>query len=168
MLPPFEKMSQNPLYAPMDGLFNLPTRPRQPLERRYLMEKTCPYGFGKSLEIPFEEALAKIRGALEEQGFGILSEIDVNAKFREKLDIDFRPYVILGACNPKLAYQALNTEIDLGLLLPCNVVVYAEYDGKTAVMAMDPVKALNVVANPAMKGIAENVRKLLVQAIARL
>lgn len=130
------------------------------------MEKRCAYGFGKTVDGGFEETVRRVREALQEQGFGILSEIDVRAKLKEKVGVDFRPYLILGACNPRLAHRALSAERDLGLLLPCNVVVYGEDDGRTAVMAMDPVSALSVVGNPAVAPVAEEVRELLSRALA--
>ena len=88
------------------------------------------------------------------------------AKLKEKLGVDFRPYLILGACNPRLAHRALEAKINLRLLLPCNVVVYAEEEGRTAVMAMDPVTALSIVGNRAMAEIVGEVRKLLENAVA--
>jgi len=132
------------------------------------MEKSCNYGFGKSIPLPYEEAVSLTRAALQKEGFGILSEIDVRAKMKEKLDVDFRPYIILGACNPPLAHQALKSELNLGLLLPCNVIVYEEEKGTSRVMAMDPVAALNLVENPGVEKIARQVRELLAKALQRL
>ena len=85
---------------------------------------TTAYGFRATLNVPYEEAIEKATVALKEEGFGILTEIDVKATLKKKLDADFRHYIILGACNPKLAYQALQNELEIGLLLPCNVIVY--------------------------------------------
>src|SRR5512136_1638492 len=103
---------------------------------RYLkgtaMEMHTPYAFGKSVAVPFSEAEKRVREELQKEGFGILSEIDVSAKFREKLGRDFRRYVILGACNPALAWEAFGHELNIGTLLPCNVVVYEVDDGGTA------------------------------------
>lgn len=132
------------------------------------MNRTCPYGFGKTVDLPYAETVRRAREALQEQGFGILCEIDVAAKFKEKMGIEFPPYLILGACNPPLAYQALQAEKDLGLLLPCNVVVYGEGEGASAVMAMDPVAALGVVGNPAVQPVAGKVRELLEKALAKI
>ncbi len=132
------------------------------------MEKKTPYCFGKTLDMPYAEAVEKVRAALAEQGFGILTEIDVRAKLKEKLDIDFHPYIILGACNPRMAHKALSVEINLGTLLPCNVVVYTDAEGRTTVMAMDPAGVLDVVANPAMSTIAQEVRGQLVAALESL
>lgn len=132
------------------------------------MEKAGSYCFGRTLRLPFAETVNKVREALQEQGFGIMTEIDVKAKLEEKLGVDFRPYLILGACNPKLAHQALSAEINLGTLLPCNVVVYLDDAGRTTVMAMDPVSALGMIDNPAMQGIAEQVKELLARALESL
>ena len=87
------------------------------------------YGFSKTIDVPYEEAIEKVRAALKEEGFGVLSEIDIQEKLKEKLGVDFRRYVILGACNPPLAYKTLQEELEIGLLLPCNVIVY-EADAK--------------------------------------
>ncbi len=132
------------------------------------MEKSCSYGFGKTLPLPYDQALGKTREALQGQGFGILSEIDVRAKMKEKLGVEFRPYVILGACNPPLAHQALSAEPNLGLLLPCNVIVYQVDKERTRVMAMDPVAALNLVGNPEVEKVARQVRELLDKAMKAL
>ncbi|WP_305042272.1 DUF302 domain-containing protein, partial [Geoalkalibacter sp.] len=109
------------------------------------MERETPYSFGRTVDLSFEEAVARVKEALGRQGFGILTEIDVTEKFKEKLGLDFRPYRILGACNPAMAHRALGVEIDLGVMLPCNVVVYTDDEGRTRVMAMDPEKAMRVV-----------------------
>lgn len=125
------------------------------------------YGFGAQVNLPFAEAVARTKAALKEQGFGVLTEIDVRQTLKEKRGVDFRPYVILGACNPALAEQALAAELDLGLLLPCNVVVY-ESDGGAIVAAMDPAPVLGLVGNPALTPIARAVRTRLQQAIAAI
>jgi len=132
------------------------------------MEQQTSYSFGRTLDRPFEQVLADAREALTKEEFGILSEIDVRAKFAEKLAVEFRPYTILGACNPKLAHRALSSEIALGTLLPCNVVVWAEDDGRTTVMAMDPVPTMQMIANPALDEIAAEVRQRLERALAQL
>ncbi|MBE0596394.1 MAG: DUF302 domain-containing protein [Desulfuromonadales bacterium] len=132
------------------------------------MEQECAYGFGRTVAAPFAATVGKVREALQAQGFGILSEIDVAAKLKEKLGVDFPPYLILGACNPRLAHQALQAEINLGLLLPCNVVVYREEPERTVVMAMDPEAALGLVGNPAVAAIATQVKGLLEKALAAL
>src|SRR5512147_2439352 len=97
------------------------------------------YGFTKTIDVPYEEAIEKVRAALAKEGFGVLTQIDLKDKFKEKLGVDFRPYVILGACNPALAYESLQQEMEIGLLLPCNVIVY-EQDGRTVVSAVDAGK----------------------------
>ncbi|HEX2550024.1 MAG TPA: DUF302 domain-containing protein, partial [Nocardioidaceae bacterium] len=111
--------------------------------------------FGKAItvDVPFEEAVAKVRGALKDGGFGVLTEIDVTATMREKLGADIEDYVILGACNPPLAYSALGVDRSIGLLLPCNVVIYGEDDG-SVVEAMDPEAALGIVGNPSLTEVA--------------
>lgn len=104
------------------------------------------YGFNKTVDMPFNEAVEKVSGALKEEGFGILSEIHIDEKLREKLGVEFRRYVILGACNPPLAYKSLQEELNIGLLLPCNVIVYeADEDGKSVVASVDAKAMLSVV-----------------------
>jgi uncharacterized protein (DUF302 family) len=136
-----------------------------------MVEATSPtptaYGFGVQLDIPFEEAMVRTRAALKEQGFGVLTEIDVQQTLNEKLGAAFRRYVILGACNPPLAHRALTAEIDIGLLLPCNVVLYEE-DGGTTVKVMDPQAALGLVANPAIAPVAAEARERLERALRSL
>src|SRR5579859_5052667 len=107
-----------------------------------------PYGFGKNVDLPYEEAIERTKAALKTQGFGVLTEIDVKKTMKEKLDADFQPYIILGACNPQLAHKALTAESEIGLLLPCNVVVHQEDDG-SRVMVMDPEAALGIVQSKA-------------------
>ena len=108
------------------------------------------YGFSKTVDIPYAEAVEKTRVALKEQGFGVLSEIDIKEKLKEKLGVDFRRYVILGACNPPLAYKTLQEELEIGLLLPCNVIVYeADDTDKSVVSAVDAKAMLSVVGNNA-------------------
>lgn len=126
------------------------------------------YAFGKTVEMPYAEAELRVREELSKEGFGVLTEIDVKKKFAEKLQKEFRDYIILGACNPHLAYEALGLEINLGTLFPCNVVVYTRDDGKTAVMAMDPVVALGMVGNPQMTKLAEMVAEKLGRVLAAL
>ena len=121
------------------------------------------YGFQREVPVSFEDAVAATRDALAAQGFGVLTEIDVQATLRKKLDVDFRPYVILGACNPPLAHQALTAERAIGLLLPCNVVVYAaDAPGRSVVAVLDPVAQLGITGRDDIRPIAEKVRALLV------
>jgi uncharacterized protein (DUF302 family) len=125
------------------------------------------YGFGVHLDISFDEAMTRTRAALKDQGFGVLTEIDVRQTLQEKLGVSFRRYVILGTCNPPLAYRALTAEFDIGLLLPCNVVLYEE-DSGTTVKMMDPQAALGLVANPAVASIAAEARERLERALHAL
>jgi uncharacterized protein (DUF302 family) len=126
------------------------------------------YGFSTKLDIPYDQAVEKATAALKEEGFGVLTEIDVKATLKQKLDVDFRRYVILGACNPPFAYKALSTELEIGLLLPCNVIVYETQDGGSVVSAMNPMAALGVADNPAMHAIAEQVTAKVTRAIDSL
>jgi len=132
------------------------------------MERQTNYSFGRIVKQPYAKALPRVREVLAEEGFGILTEIDVRDKFAEKLDVDFRPYMILGACNPALAHRALSSEIGLGVLLPCNVVLWAEGDGETAVMAMDPARAMQMIDNPEVSEVAAEVRERLARALEKL
>ncbi len=128
------------------------------------------YGFSKTVELSFDQTIKKTRAALKEEGFGVLSEIDIKEKLKEKLDVDFRRYTILGACNPPLAYKTLQEEINIGLLLPCNVVVYeADETGKTVVAAVDAKAMLSVVGNNAtLDQVASEVNERLQRAISSL
>jgi uncharacterized protein (DUF302 family) len=128
---------------------------------------TLPYGFQREVPVPFDNAVAITREALAAQGFGVLTEIDVRATLRKKLEVDFRPYVILGACNPPLAHQALEAERAIGLLLPCNVVVHAaDAPGHSVVAVLDPVAQLGITGREEIRPIAEKVRALLQRALA--
>jgi uncharacterized protein (DUF302 family) len=122
------------------------------------------YGFSKTVDVPYEEAVEKARAALKAEGFGVLSEIDIKEKLKEKLGVDFRNYVILGACNPPLVYKTLQEEINIGLLLPCNVIVYEEESG-TVVCAVDAAKMLSVVGNPKLEATASRVNEKLRRVI---
>lgn len=128
-----------------------------------------PYGIRKICSLPFETAVEKITEALKEEGFGVLTEIDIKAKLKEKLGVDFRKYVILGACNPPLAYKALQAEPEIGLLLPCNVIVY-EVDARNSVVsAVDPNSMLELVGdNQLVREVARDARKRLEAALARM
>jgi uncharacterized protein (DUF302 family) len=118
------------------------------------------YGYSRTVALAFPEALGKTRQALQNEGFGVLCEIDIKEKLKEKLGVEFHDYIILGACNPPLAYQALQHEKDLGLLLPCNVVVYND-GGQTVVAAIDAARMLSVVGNPRLEPIAAEVNERL-------
>ena len=128
------------------------------------------YGFSKTVDIPFDEAIEKTRTALKEEGFGVLSEIDIKEKLKEKLDVDFRRYTILGACNPPLAYKTLQEELEIGLLLPCNVIVYeADDTNKSVVSAVDAKAMLSVVGNNAtLNQVASEVNERLQRVINSL
>ncbi len=125
------------------------------------------YGFSRKLDLGFEQAVERVKETLKTEGFGVLSEINIAEKFKEKLGVDFRKYVILGACNPPIAYQALQLEAALGLLLPCNVIVYEEGEG-TVVAAIDAAKMMSAVGNPKLEAAAAEVNEKLQRAIANL
>ena len=117
------------------------------------------YGFKKTLNASVDEADARVREELKKEGFGVLTEIDVRSTLKEKLGVDFRPYRILGACNPPLAHRALSEEVDIGLLLPCNVVVYAGDEAGTSVVAvLDPVRQLGLTGRSDLVPLAEDVK----------
>jgi uncharacterized protein (DUF302 family) len=106
------------------------------------------WGFGTTIAVPYEEAIERAKAALKVEGFGVLTEIDVRRTLKEKIDADFEPYVILGACNPQLAYRALQAEHEIGLLLPCNVIVHDEGEGRSRVSIRPPAAALVSVHTP--------------------
>lgn len=116
----------------------------------------------------YEKAVEEATAALKAEGFGVLTTIDVKATIKQKLDREFRKYVILGACNPPLAHRALETELEIGLLLPCNVIVYETLPGHSVVAAMAPVGAMSVVGNPALAPVAEEAEQRLRRALASL
>ena len=123
---------------------------------------TISYGMTATVDLPYERAVERTREALAAEGFGVLTEIDVRATFRKKLDVDFRPYVILGACNPPLAFRALTEEQNIGLLLPCNVAVYeGDEKGSSVVAAIDPEVSLGRVGNEALAPLAAEVKTRL-------
>ena len=133
-----------------------------------MTEATAGYALTRTVDLTYEEADRRVREALQEEGFGVLTEIDVKATLKEKLDVDFQKYEILGACNPPLAHQALQTEADIGLLLPCNVVVRELGDGRTMVEAMDPVQQLSVADNPDLPELANEVRHRMERVLAAI
>jgi uncharacterized protein (DUF302 family) len=132
------------------------------------MELNTAYAFGKEFDASFKDVEQKVRAELAKEGFGVLTEINVQDKFKEKLGRDFRDYVILGACNPALAWEAFAREINIGTLLPCNVVVYRNDDHKTVVMVMDPVATLGVIGNKELTDVAVQVRSKMERVLASL
>lgn len=126
--------------------------------------------YGYRLQLPFgmTAATAEVTAALKQEGFGVLTQIDVQATMRAKLGIETKPYVILGACNPNLAYQALQAEPELGLLLPCNVIVYDNGDETTTVSIVDPLGMLGMVENPDLQPVAEEASRRLLRVISQL
>jgi uncharacterized protein (DUF302 family) len=130
-----------------------------------ITERTA-YGFGAVVELEYATAVERVKQALADEGFGILCDIDVSATLHNKLGIEFRPYVILGACNPPLAHRALAEERDIGLLLPCNVIVYADdAPGRSVIAALDPVAVLGLTGRAELRPVAEDVSARLTRAL---
>lgn len=125
-------------------------------------------GMKTILQTTYEDAIARTKEALKANGFGVLTEIDVRSTMKAKLDVDFRPYIILGACNPKLAYRALSANSDIGLMLPCNVTVSQIADGQVEVAIIDPIAMMTVVEHPDLPAIADEARGLLAKALDML
>ena len=123
------------------------------------------YGYKRTVELSFEEVDDRIRSSLEEQGFGVLTEIDVKNTLKKKLDKDFQKYTILGACNPPLAFEALEDEQAIGLLLPCNVVLWENEDSSTTIAAIDADKMMTIVENNQLYNLAKKVNTLLKKAV---
>ena len=126
------------------------------------------YYIATKLDLPFEEAIARTEAALKVEGFGVISRIDIQDALKSKIDVDFRPYTILGACNPALAHEALKLEDKVGTMLPCNVVVQAVDDGRCEVAAIDPVASMQAIENPELLEAASEVRQRLSRVIQRL
>jgi uncharacterized protein (DUF302 family) len=134
-----------------------------------MTQRTFAYGAAVEVAVPYERAVERTREALGSEGFGVLTEIDVRATLKKKLDVEFRPYIILGACNPPLAHRALEGERDIGLLLPCNVIVYAADDPKRSVVAViDPEKQLEITGNDTIGPVAAEVRERLDRVLRRV
>jgi uncharacterized protein (DUF302 family) len=128
---------------------------------------TTTYTLSGTTSLPFADAVERVRATLQEEGFGVLTEIDVQATLKAKLGEETEPYLILGACNPPYAHQALGLEPELGALLPCNVVVY-ERGGETHVSAVDPVAMLGIVGNPALSPVADEIRAKVARAVEKV
>ncbi len=126
------------------------------------------YAFSTVADASYEDAISKVTEALKEEGFGVLTEIDVKATLKKKLDREFRKYMILGACNPPFAHRSLEADLDVGLLLPCNVIVYETDDNKAYVSAINPVSALEVIQSEELRKIAEEVSGKLKRVIDRI
>lgn len=124
------------------------------------------YHFSKTVPMNFQEAVDKVTSELKARGFGILTQIDVRQTLKAKLDVEFRPYLILGACNPPFAFKALQAEDKIGTMLPCNVIVQQHADGSVEVSAVDPMTSMATIDNPALAAVAVEVRELLRHAIA--
>ena len=122
----------------------------------------------KTVTRSFDETLAKLTDELKKEGFGILTEIDVKETLKKKLNVDFRRYKILGACNPPLAYQALQAEEKIGILLPCNVIIQEKGNGQVEVSAIDPMETMKVVGNPKLTALAEQVQAKLKRVVANI
>jgi uncharacterized protein (DUF302 family) len=126
------------------------------------------FGIKKTLDIAFDDALARVPEALKAEGFGVLTEIDVQQTLKKKLDVDFRRYRILGACNPPFAHKALEHSLDVGMLMPCNVIVYEADDGRTVVSAVDPMQTMAAQGDPEMRPLADAVQQKLRKVIDSL
>lgn len=126
------------------------------------------YHFSKKVDLSFDEAIEKTTATLKEEGFGVLTEIDIKSTLKEKLDVDFRKYHILGACNPPLAHKAIEVEDHIGLMLPCNVIVQEHENGAVEVSAVDPIASMQAIENDDLQTIAEEVRYLLKKVIDNL
>jgi uncharacterized protein (DUF302 family) len=126
------------------------------------------YGLRVHVNLPYEAAIDQVKQSLQQEGFGVLTSIDVQQTLKQKLDRDFRKYMILGACNPALADKALHAELEIGLLLPCNVIVYEREGGGSAVAAMAPLPAMAIVGNPTVAAVAQEADARLRRALKRL
>lgn len=126
------------------------------------------YTFSKTVALGFDDAVTAATAALQRHGFGVLTEIDVQSTLKKKLGVDFRPYRILGACNPEMAFQALRAEDKIGTMLPCNVVVQQQGDGLVEISAIDPVASMQAIDNPALVDVAGKVRDMLQQVVKEI
>jgi len=131
------------------------------------MEQTN-YGFSKVVNLGYEEAIEKVTEELKKEGFGVLTEIDVKETLKKKLDVEFKPYKILGACNPPFAYKSLQAEEQIGLMLPCNVIVYVNDSSETVVAAINPIASMQAVKNDKLGEVAEAIQSKLKKVISNL
>lgn len=127
--------------------------------------KQTNYGFSKVVTLSYDEAIEKVTEELKKEGFGVLTEIDVKATLKKKLDVDFKPYKILGACNPPSAYKSLLEEEQIGLMLPCNVIVYVNDNKETVVAAINPIASMMAVNNPNLGEVAQSIQSKLLNVI---
>ena len=132
------------------------------------MKNVKRYAFSTVLDTSYEDAISAVTDALREEGFGVLTEIDVKGTLKKKLDKEFRKYVILGACNPPYAYRSLEADLDVGLLLPCNVIVYETDDRKAYVAAINPISALEAIQSEELRSIAAEVSEKLKRVVEKL
>jgi uncharacterized protein (DUF302 family) len=132
------------------------------------MEKIKEYALSTVLNTSYEEAIFRVTDALKEEGFGVLTEIDVKSTLKKKLDVDFRKYMILGVCNPPYAFRTLQTDLDVGLLLPCNVIVYETDDKKAYISALNPISALEVIKSQELRKIAVEVSEKLKRVVEKV
>jgi uncharacterized protein (DUF302 family) len=137
------------------------------IEEEETMTTEASIAMSKRVALSYPDAVAQVKSALQEEGFGVLTEVDIRATLKQKLDADFRDYVIIGACNPPLAHRALQSDLDVGLLLPCNVIVY-EADGGSMVSIFDPEVGMALAGVPALEPIAREAKERLVRVLARL
>jgi uncharacterized protein (DUF302 family) len=139
-------------------------RSQDNLKRKGIFMK---YGLSKVVDLSYDDAVAKVTEELQKEGFGVLTTIDVKETLKKKIDVDFKRYVILGACNPQFAHKALMTEEEIGLLLPCNVIVH-EKNGRTGVAVFDPMAMTELVDNPGIRDVAEEVKRRLQRVVDAL
>jgi len=132
------------------------------------METVKRYAFSAVVDRSYEDTISLVKEALKEEGFGVLTEIDVKATLKKKLDTEFRKYVILGACNPPYAYRSLEADLDVGLLLPCNVIVYETDDKRAYIAAINPISALEIIQGQELRNIAEEVSEKLNRVVEKL
>lgn len=135
---------------------------------RKMKGQTMTYYIAAKLQLPFDDAIVRTEAALKTEGFGVISRIDIQKTLKSKIDVDFRPYTILGACNPSLAHEALQLEDKVGLMLPCNVIVQQSGSDEVEIAAIDPVASMQAITNPGLLKAADTVREKLVRAIARV